>query len=209
MTDTAFEGAAPHADPSQFDLVIEAAGPDTAIAVVHRMMGASVLAYCAPEDVWQEALALAWRDREQHAWIDVSNYRRWLLAIARNRVRDIARSISREKRGGGAKHELFSEMGSPSGTSLSQMLPPGSVTPSRVAGARERSRIVLDALAALPDDVEPVLRLHLLEEKPMEEVAAELSIGVSAAWHRYRRGAALYAQRLRALRSVSSAPRPE
>lgn len=202
-------GPAPHADPAQFDAVIEAAGPDTAIAVIDRMMGVAVRGACEAEDVWQEALALAWRDRAQHVWQDVATYRRWLLAIARNRVRDIARAASREKRGGGARHALFSELGAPSAgseaASLSQYLPPGSVTPSRVAGARERSKIVLAALAALPDDLEPVLRLHLLEERPMEDVAGELGIGVSAAWHRYRRAAVLYAQRLRALRLDSRA----
>ncbi len=205
MSDAHFDGSAPHADPAQFDALVEAAGPDTAIAVIDRMMGAAVRGECAAEDVWQEALALAWRDRAQHTWTDVAGWRRWTLAIARNRVRDIAKAASREKRGGGGRRALFSDLGTPSGTSLSALLPAGSVTPSRVAGARERSRLVLDALASLPEDVEPVIRLHLLEERPMEEVAAELGIGVSAAWHRYRRGAVAYAQRLKALRSASRA----
>lgn len=205
MSEPAFEGPAPHADPAQFDRVVEAAGPDTAIAVIERMMGPAVLGVCAPEDVWQEALALAWRDRGSHAWQDVRTWRRWLLAVARNRVRDIARAASREKRGGDARYALFSELGAPGG-SPSAFLPAGSVTPSRVAGARERSRLVLEALASLPEDVEPVVRLHLLEDQPMEEVAASLGIGVSAAWHRYRRGTVLYAQRLKALRTMTPPP---
>lgn len=198
-----FVGSAPQADPAQFDRLVEAVGPDSCIVVVARMMSDELRRWCSPEDLWQEALALAWRDRDQHRFEGVSEYRRWLLAIARNRARDLARSLAREKRGAGRRTGLFSEEGGEE-RPLSLFLPADSLTPSRIAGHAERARIMLDALTSLPAELEPIVRMHLFEERTMDSIAEELGLHLSAAWRRFRKGAALYGEALAVLRSRSA-----
>ncbi len=50
------------------------------------------------EDIWQETLCMAWRDREKHRWQGPRSYRGWLLAIAKNRIRDAADRMDAKKR---------------------------------------------------------------------------------------------------------------
>jgi RNA polymerase sigma factor (sigma-70 family) len=206
--DDPFHGAAePHRDPARFDAVVEAAGPDSCIVVLEGWMGAAVRGWCQAEDVWQETLAVAWRDRGQHTWKGVRAWRGWVLGIARNRVTDIARRAAAEKRGGGVRHALFSDLeGGGSGERrLSDFLPPGSSTPSRIASAKERSLRMQAALEGLSAEQRDVLRLYLFEERTMEDVAATLGISLSAAWGRFRRGSEAYAASLRDLDSRAGA----
>jgi RNA polymerase sigma factor (sigma-70 family) len=200
--------AAPHLDPARFDELIESIGPESLLALVERAMGPSARAICEPEDVWQETLAQAWRDRGQHAWTGTRGYRNWLLTIAKNRIKDMLRVAGAEKRGGGESAVTFGALRGDASAGLSSLLPAGSVTPSRVASHNERAKMVLAALASLPADVEPVVRLHLLEETPMPQVAAELGLGLAQAWRRFRRGAEVYRATLKALESTSGPRRP-
>ncbi len=195
---------APHADPAQFDALVESVGPDAMLVVISRNMGAALRGRAEPEDVWQETLASAWKDRGTHTWEGLAAYRRWIVSIAMNRIRDLARAASAEKRGGGQGAALFSERRAAESLSLSDVLPAGSVTPSRIASHNERARRMLTALEALPGDVEPVVRGHLLEGREMQEVADALGIHLSAAWRRFRRGVALYRESLRGLDSRAS-----
>ncbi|MCE9635306.1 MAG: RNA polymerase sigma factor [Planctomycetes bacterium] len=204
MTDDATFAGAPHADPAQWDRLIESVGPDGVLVAIGRMMGPVVRARCQAEDVWQETLIAAWRDREQHRWTGVKDYRSWLLTIARNRVTDIARRASAEKRGGETPAVGFGDLAPPADGSVTDLFPAGSVTPSRIASHRERAVLMQQALESLPEEFEAVLRLHLFEERPMENVVAELGIGLSAGWYRLRRGTALYVAALEALRSGSA-----
>lgn len=206
MADDDFTGDAPHADPAQFDRVIESVAPDEVLVVIARSMGATLRGRYEPEDVWQETLASAWRDRTTHRWEGLHSYRTWLISIARNRIRDFARADGAAKRGGTGGTGLFSERNPSDSVSLADVLPAGSVTPSRVASHRERSRILTEALEKLPPDVEPYVRMHLFEDKPMETIAAELNAHVSAAWRRFRRGSQLFRDLVKSLESRSMPP---
>lgn len=196
-------GSAPQAEPAGFDQLVEAVGPDACLVAIGRMIGPELRAWCSAEDLWQETLALAWRDREQHRFEGVRAYRAWLLAIARNRARDLARRAAAQKRGDG-RVGLFPDQEGTGDRTLSAWLPPDSRTPSRVAQHAERARLMREALDTLPDELEPVLRLHLFEERTMESVAEELELHLSAAWRRYRKAAALYATALETLRTRAS-----
>jgi DNA-directed RNA polymerase specialized sigma24 family protein len=72
------------------------------------------------------------------------------------------------------------------------MLPPDSTTPSRKLMRAEKAAALEKALAALPPDLEPVVRMHLLDGLTMEVIARRLGIGISAAWRRFRKGSALF-----------------
>ena len=79
------------------------------------------------------------------------------------------------------------------------MLPPGSTTPSRVAGFRERARAMELALESLAEDLRQVVHLRLFEEVPMRDVAAQLGLPLSTAKARLLRGVTSYRHRLRQL----------
>jgi RNA polymerase sigma factor (sigma-70 family) len=192
------EASPPHRDPARFDELVEEVGPESILVMISREMGPAARARCEPEDVWQETLAAAWRDRAQHVWQGLPVYRAWLVAIAKNRLRDMIRADAAEKRGGGAAAQRIS---------LADVLPAGSSTPSRVALVNERARLMVQSLESLPGDLEPIVRMHLFEERTMEDVAATLGIGVSAAWHRLRKGVALYREALQVLRTRASGAR--
>lgn len=185
-----------HLDQVSWDTLVEALGPASCIVVIDSWMGKAVTSQVSPEDIWQEALFLAWRDRDQHEWRGVRAYRGWLLEIARNRIRHHARRASAQKRGGGAAPALFSEMGLEEGVTLGSLLPYGSTTPSRVAHTNEQALRMRTAMAELPDEQSEVLRMHLFEEREMTDVAAALDIGLSAAWYRFRAGSEAYARLL-------------
>ncbi|MCE9635324.1 MAG: hypothetical protein K8T90_06410 [Planctomycetes bacterium] len=197
--------AAPHLDPIRFDALIDDIGPESLLALIDRAMGPAARAICEADDVWQETLAQAWRDREQHVWAGNRGYRNWLLTIAKNRIKDMIRVAHAEKRGGGAGAATFGALRGAGSVSLSAVLPAGSVTPSRVASHNERAKAVLAALAALPHDIEPIVRMHLLEETPMPDVAAALGLGLSQSWRRFRRGAEIYREALQSFESKSRA----
>jgi RNA polymerase sigma-70 factor, ECF subfamily len=185
-----------HADPARWDQLIEEIRPAAILVVLASSMSKSLRAQCSPEDIWQETLAQAWSSRDQHRWTSSAAFRTWLFEIARNRIRDVARNLDTAKRGAGRPAARFSELEGGRSTAISRMLPPDSVTPSRIAMHTERAAAMQDALAALPPDLEPVVRMHLFEELTMEVIAERLGISVSAAWRRFRKGSELCSEQL-------------
>lgn len=194
----------PHADPARWDELIEAMKPPAMLVVIASTMSRRLKDHSSAEDIWQETLTHAWRDRDQHTWSGPPAFRAWLFEIARNRIREAARSLSTEKRGDGRPAARFSELGGTPSVSTSALLPPDSVTPSRLFAHSEKAAAMKQALAALPPELEAVVRMHLFEELPMETVAERIGIGLSAAWHRFRKGSDLYARKLSSLSSDST-----
>ena len=195
------QGLSPHTDPAQWDQLIEGLGPAAILVVIASSMSRPLQAHTSPEDIWQETLADAWRARDQHHWHGPSAFRAWLFQIARNRIRDAARNLRTDKRGEGRPAANFSDLGSGSSQPASGMLPPDSVTPSRILMHAERALAMQGALASLPPELEPIVRLHLLEGLTMEVIAKRLGIGTSAAWRRFRKGSDLFSSRLAAWES--------
>jgi RNA polymerase sigma factor (sigma-70 family) len=182
----------PHIDPSQWNRLIEEAGPAAMKVVIASSMGRQLRSQCTAEDLWQETLAKAWSARGQYQWRGRAAFRAWLFEIARNRIRDAVRNIQAQKRGAGRPAARFSELESGGSKSASAMLPPDSTTPSRKLMRAEKAAALEKALAALPPDLEPVVRMHLLDGLTMEVIARRLGIGISAAWRRFRKGSALF-----------------
>jgi RNA polymerase sigma factor (sigma-70 family) len=186
----------PHADPARWDQLIEETRPAAILVVIASSMSKSLRAQCSPEDIWQETLAQAWSARDQHHWTNSAAFRAWIFEIARNRIRDAARNLETAKRGGGRPAARFSELEGGNSTAISRMLPPDSVTPSRIVMHTERAMAMQKALALLPPELESVVRMHILEELTMEVIAERLGIGISAAWRRFRKGSELYSSNL-------------
>lgn len=189
--------AQPHRDPTEWGRLVESLDVAGIFVVIGSWLGERLRAAVAVEDIWQETLWCSWRDREQHDWQNIAAWRAWLLSIARNRVRDAARTAFRDKRGGDRLTAPFSLLAD--GGTVSQFLPPGSTTPSRIAGVRERMQAMEQALDSLEPPLRAVVQLRVFEEVPMREAAAQLGLPLSTAKERLLRGVTQYRLRLRQL----------
>ncbi len=196
------EGECPLASSSPliWDRLIEAVGPASLLIVIGQRMGAELRRRSSPEDVWQETLLHAWRDRGRCQWQGVPAFRRWLLQVAENRIRDLADHERAARRGAGVRTIAFSSLepsrgaGSTGGSVFAG--PIETTSPSRLASLREEAGRMERALEGLPEELREVVRLRLFEETPIEEIARVLGIGVSAVRHRFRKGCEIYHRRL-------------
>ncbi|MCB9879180.1 MAG: RNA polymerase sigma factor [Planctomycetes bacterium] len=179
----------PHRSPASWAEIVDSFDAPTIFVVIGSWLGPDARAAISVEDVWQDALWMAWRDRNQHEWQGLARYRAWLLGIARNRVHDALRMLTRKKRGGG-RTARFSDLGGHD--TVGGMLPPRSTTPSRMASHMERARVLESALATLEQPLQDVVRLRIFEEQPMEQAAQRLGIPLSTAKHRLVRGMQAY-----------------
>ena len=195
----------PHRDPTEWGRLIESLDIASVYVAIGSWLGPKLRAYASAEDIWQETLWLSWRDREQHEWRGLSGFRIWLLTIARNRVHDAGRNLGRKKRGGGNVASPFSVVAG--AESVSSLQPPGSTTPSRIAGHRERALAMEQALMTLEPDLRTVVQLRLFEEVPMRAIADQLQLPLSTAKERLLRGVTRYRHRLRALLGPDSTDR--
>ena len=197
MVDDQRQHAQPHREPTEWGRLVESLDVASIFVVVTSWLGPKLRSEVSVEDLWQETLWCSWRDRDQHDWRGLAAWRAWLLSIARNRVRDAGRLVGRTKRGGDHHTAPFSTLAERE--SVSSMLPPGSTTPSRVAGFRERARAMERALESLDDSLRTVVQLRLFEEVPMRAVAERLNLPLSTAKERLLRGVTSYRHRLRQL----------
>ncbi len=182
---------------SVWDHLIEATGPASLLAVIELRMSPALKRRHTAEDVFQEALLHAWRDRKQHQWRGPKSFRNWLLTIIDRRICDLADRAQAQKRAGGSRAVEF-PTGPGYDSAAPSPLPWDSTTPSRIAVYREQADAMRAALAGLPDDVREVVHLRLFEQLAVEAIAQRLGLGVSAVRHRFRKGAELYQQRLTA-----------
>lgn len=185
---------APHCDSQVWPDLIRQLSVETALVAIGSWMGRRVSQDYSAEDLWQETLLMAWRDRSQHQWIDIGAYRRWLLGIARNRVRDAAASVNAKKRGAGRPRQSLADS-----TTVDDFpeLPPDTLTPSRIAYSRERIESIERSLHSLPEEFRQAVQLRLLEQLPLVDVAAQLDVSLATAKRRVYLGSQLYRARLR------------
>lgn len=180
--------------------LVEAMEPASLLLVIDRLMNLASKRVATAEDILQEALLHAWRDRHAFEWRGLRSFRSWLLSIIDHRIHDAADRSSAQKRGGGrpmvplddgdARGHGTTSAGTPD-------IPGGSTTPSRLAAYREQAEIMRKALDRLPEESREIVRLRLLELRTLEEIAAELGIGVPAVRHRFRKGSEVYLRELR------------
>ena len=107
-----------------------------------------------------------------------STFRAWLLGIARYQI---LRYLQRE-------HARVPEDFDPERTTIQEAV--ASASPSAVVAAREEQRILVEALRAIPLDLQIAIELHYWEELSMEEIGTVLGIPsgtVKTRLHRARR----------------------
>jgi RNA polymerase sigma factor (sigma-70 family) len=185
----------PHRHAAAWNEIVAAIDQDAMIALIGSWMGRELSAQVAPEDIWQETLAMAWRDRESHDWRGMAAFRAWLRGIATNRIRDTAQRLSAKKRGGDRKIDSISRE---SGKSDDQFLPPVTTTPSREAGRHERARVLREALDSLGDDYRDLVRMCLFEEMSVPAAAKSLGLAETTAYRKLMTGASLLRAKVQA-----------
>jgi len=180
-------------EPAEWDRLLQAVNPASLLVSVQMRLGPLLASRYQPEDILQEALFSAWRHRSGHEWTGVRSFRAWLLTIIDNRIRDLADHATTLKRGGLTAQESLSVCGAP------QVIQ--STTASRIAAYRDEAGIVMEALRSLPSDQSELIRLRLIEQMTIPDIARHLSIGESAVQHRFRKAAEAYQARLAAVTS--------
>lgn len=193
-------------DPGAWSRAIQGVRPASIVALIDMRMSPALRQRIHAEDIWQETLLQAWRDRERFEWNGLKGFRCWLVQIAENRLRDAADREGALRRGGLAETAALRIGGGsrePDGLRAFPE-PAGSSTPSRSAVLREQAEAMRTALSELPVEVREIVRLRVFEELTMPEVATRLGLTVAVARHRFRAGSELYSERLAILLRSSS-----
>lgn len=192
-----------HPTSGAWDRLIAGVNPPAMLVAIRGMMGQPLRQRCDADDVWQETLLHAFRDRANCEWRGVAAFRQWLLEIARNRVRDLADVAGAKKRGAG-KEIRFADRDLASGSQSDDHYagPCAQTTPGRAAADRDTADQFEQALAAVPEEWREVVRLRLFEDVTLEAIAARLGLGVEGVRYRFRHGAEAYRRELRRRRAV-------
>lgn len=171
---------------------LEGANCASLLVVIRARLGPGLLARLQPEDILQESLLQAWRDRDGAEFQSPRAFRAWLLTIIDHRIRDAAERATALKRGGSAGVASMLAEG-PGG-----LEPLGSATPSRVAVYREQAAVMSEALQGVPTEWREVVHLRLFHQFTLNQIAEQLGMSLAMVRTRLRRGAEVYRQRLRA-----------
>ena len=159
------------------------------------------------EDIWQETLMHAWRDRARFDWSRPEGLRAWLLTIARHRICNVADHHHAARRGGRCQRLGLERTASDDSASRGGLqLPAHGPSPSRCAQQEERADAWRRALEEIPPEFRDVIRLRVFEELDTQSTANALGLGESAVKHRLRKGIEHYARALR--RNLSEIPGP-
>lgn len=195
VTDSGPDNPLQTATGSSWDRLIEAIGPASILLVIERRMSARLLREWSPDDVFQETLLRAWRDRERLEWRGLRSFRSWILSIAGHCILDLAERIGTQKRGGGRPPRRFSEMGGHGGFTTQGSVfagPAVTTTPSRAAACLEEAARLKAAVDGLEDELREVVWLRLFEQMSWPQMARQLEVSESAARRRFHRGLRAY-----------------
>jgi len=193
------------ADPARWERLIASLEPASLLVVIGSRMSDRLAARATPEDVLQDSLLVAWRDRARCEWRGLRAFRAWLLTIIDHQIRNLAEHDGALKRGGAVAVGTLSPASQSAGTSPNE--PRDWTTPSRALAARDRARAMRRALRSLEPDLAAIVRLRVHEEWTIEQIAAHVTLDEAAVRRRLRKGALQYERALaQALEAPSSDP---
>lgn len=195
------------ADPAKWESLVAHVDPAALLVIISFRLGDRLAARVMPEDVLQESLLVAWRDRARCEWRGLRAFRAWLLTIIDHQIRNLAEREDALKRGGDITVGTLSPASQSAGTSPNE--PRDWTTPSRAFAVRERARAMHRALRALDPQIAEIVRLRVHEEWTINQIAAHTGLDEAAVRRRFRKGALEYERVLtRILEESVSDPAP-
>ncbi|MDP1560438.1 MAG: sigma-70 family RNA polymerase sigma factor [Pirellulaceae bacterium] len=146
----------------------------------------SLQRYLGASDIVQSVICRVHQNREDFHGQSLEQYRAWVLRIARNRIIDGLRRFRLHTSKNSAQKDLqdrFCEIDSTSG-------------PLEGMVCHERAEKLLDALEALPSDIQRIVILRYSKEYTFDQIATELQIPVTTCRRRWEQGCKLLGERL-------------
>ncbi len=180
-------------DDAVWASLVERAGPASLLVVIHARMGELLRSRFSPEDVLQDSLLLAWRDRASFEWKGLRAFRQYLLQVIDHRLHDLADQEAALKRGGGAAPQRLQISGADVPAALLQ-----STTAGRMAIYKEQASHIRAALSDVSAEFREIVHLRLLEHMTTEQISHRLDLGHAAVRYRLRRGSQEFSLALRA-----------
>ena len=159
---------------------------DFLVQFVQTAMPNSLQRYLGASDIVQSVICRVHQNREEFRGQSLEQYRAWVLRIARNRIIDGLRRFRLHSAKNSAQRGLpdrFGEIDS-------------AASPLEGLVSHERAEKLLDALEALPNDIQRIVILRYSKEYTFEQIAAELQIPVTTCRRRWEQGCKLLGERL-------------
>lgn len=155
--------------------------------VVAVAIDATLRRHVDPDDVLQEAYISVFKKAPGSDFENQGHFYKWLEQVALNRLKDVQRALRRQKRD--VARELPDHVDpTASYPDMVQRLAAADPTPSRMIAKDEAVAAVITCLARLSDDQREVVRLRILEDVPVVEIARRLSKSEVAIYALCRRG---------------------
>lgn len=159
------------------DLLVEQ--HDALLRFLDSKMSADLKGRIEPADILQDTCIAAFQGITTFQPKSEHSFLRWLQTIAENRLRDTARNLNAQKRGGELEQVpavVPSETGSM--LNLLEVISAGLSTPSLRVSREEGLRELRVQIAALPDDYRQAIELKDLQGNSVEETAAKMGRAV-------------------------------
>ncbi|MGQ0628471.1 MAG: RNA polymerase sigma factor [Phycisphaerales bacterium] len=195
------------AEEATWEELYRTINPAGLLLLAEELIGDRLRPELAPEDVLNGALAHVWAERARLEWRGPRAFRALVIMNMRRRIVDQARRLDRghanEPAAGAAlaHHDEQDHAGEHEGPAraVRDVRPPISTTttPSRVAWLREQAAAIRAALEAVPEEQRTVLRLRIIEQMTVVEIARALRRAPETVRALLVEGARTYAWRLR------------
>jgi RNA polymerase sigma-70 factor, ECF subfamily len=144
------------------------------LAFIERSLGGSLRRKVEPQDVFQET-AVSALNSLAHTDLSQRDPFGWLCQIAEQRIIDLHRKFfASQKRDAGREAALDAPAGGSGQRLLIDLLIASLTSPSMAVVRDERQRLLMEAMAALPEESRTALRLRYVENLPSKEIAARL-----------------------------------
>lgn len=177
-------------DPLAWDRLIDAVGPSAMLVRVEAALGASLRSHVGVDDIWRETLLRAWRVRESLEWKGLAQFRRQLLAISEEVIKE------RLEDGEGGR---VTPMPRRAGASV-HAGPIACTSAARAMADREEANAMRSALDRLSPEFRYVVWLAEFEELTADTIATRLELELSEVQGRLRRGTIAFRHKLRTVR---------
>jgi RNA polymerase sigma factor (sigma-70 family) len=159
---------------------------DFLVQFVQTAMPHSLQRYLGASDIVQSVICRVHQNRKEFRGQSLEQYRAWVLRIARNRIIDGLRRFRVQSSKNSSQRGLqdqYREIDS-------------AASPLEGLVSHERAEKLLDALEALPNDIQRIVVLRYSKECTFDQIATELQIPVTTCRRRWEQGCKLLGERL-------------